>query len=220
MMPTMTRNGALCLAILAMLGARAAEPNERIAEALASARSGSVEQLHHALAVGASVNSRSRVGDSLLLIAIKAERTPYALEILARGADPQLASAAGVTPLMAAAFQGNGTVLRALLERHVALDAVDRVRKTAMVYAAGAGRAEAVGLLLDAGVAVDVRYDAQLTALMWAAGSGDAETVRLLLQRGADPVLTDDRGKTALQIAREGGFATVAALLEQSPARR
>jgi ankyrin repeat protein len=212
----------LSLAFVAAAPARADEEggkerSEHLAQAIASARAGSVDQLHEALAAGASVDSRSRVGDSLLLLAIKGGHGVYALETLARGADPARPNAAGVTPLMAAAFQGDLPVLRALLERHVPLDAEDRVHKTAMVYAAGSGRTEAVSLLLDAGVPVDARYDAQLTALMWAAGSGQEPTVRLLLQRGAHAALADDRGKTALQMAREGGHEAVAALLQERP---
>jgi ankyrin repeat protein len=204
----------LCAAPWAVARAQGSEPNELVARAVASARSGDLAQLQRALEAGASIDTRSRIGDSLLLIAIKGEHTPYALQALTRGADPQRANAAGVTPLMAAAFQGNTVVLRALLDRQVPLDPVDRVQKTAMVYAAGAGRSEAVGLLLDAGVKVDARYDAQLTALMWAAGMGQEQTVRLLLQRGANAALSDDRGKTALQMAREAGHAAVADLLE------
>lgn len=191
-----------------------AEPPQLVADALASARAGDVEQLHRALAAGASIDTRNRIGDSLLLIAIKANHTPYALEALRLGADAQRANSAGVTPLMAACFEGNGTVVPALLAQHVALDPVDRTQKPAMVYAAGAGRAEAVKALLDAGVAVNARYDAQLTALMWAAGMGHPEVVRLLLQRGASIVLQDERGKTAAQMARDAGHPDVAALLE------
>jgi ankyrin repeat protein len=207
------RGIGLCAALLPASLVCAAEPIELINEALVSARSGDIEQLHLALAHGASVNTRSRIGDSLLLVAIKGDQTEYALSVLEAGASPELPNAAGVTPLMAAAFQGNVVVLKSLIARHVALGAIDHLHKPAMVYAAGEGRTEAVAVLLDAGVAVNARYDAQLTALMWAAGNGHADTVRLLLQRGADPTLADDRGKDAAHMAAEGGYTEITNLL-------
>jgi ankyrin repeat protein len=199
----------LCAALLPASLLSAAEPIELINEALVSARSGDIEQLHLALAHGASVNTRSRIGDSLLLVAIKGDQTEYALSVLEAGASPELANAAGVTPLMAAAFQGNVVVLKSLIARHVALGAIDHLHKPAMVYAAGEGRTEVVALLLDAGVAVNAQYD----ALMWAAGNGHGDTVRLLLQRGADATLVDDRGKDAAHMAAEGGYTEITNLL-------
>jgi ankyrin repeat protein len=211
---TRTRALVLCGALMtATATAHAADSLELLGEAIGSARGGDVTQLQLAIQHGASINTRNRVGDTLLVIAIKGEHTEYALRALEAGADPQMANAAGVTPLMAAAFQGDVEVVRALLSRHVALDATDRVQKTAMVYAAGAGRSHVVELLLNAGVPVNARYDAQLTALMWAAGNGFADTTRLLLQRGADPALADDRGKNAVTIAREADHPDIAELL-------
>jgi uncharacterized protein len=205
---------ALCIAVYKPQPALAADSIELVLDAVNSARTGDVSKLQEAIAKGASINSRNRLGDSLLVIAIKNNQVQYALAVLDVGGDPELADAAGVTPLMAAAYYDDLPVLRALLERKVSLTATDRVKKTAMVYAAGSGHSSAVAALLDAGVPVDERYDADLTALMWAAGNGSEETVRLLLSRGANASLKDERGKTALTVAREGNFEAVVKLLE------
>jgi ankyrin repeat protein len=157
------------------------------AELLAAARGGNTERVRVLLEKGAAINSRNRLGDTVLLIAAKNGPLAMAMLALERGADVNQRNLAGISPLMAAAFNGDVQLTRALLDRGADLTPVDRVRKTAAVYAAGNGHTEVLRLLLDHGVAVNQRYDNDLTALMWAAAYGHEPTVRLLLERGADP---------------------------------
>jgi uncharacterized protein len=128
----------------------------------------------------------------------------------------------GVTPLTAAAFNGNEQLVDLLLAEGAATDATDRTGRSAIVYAAAKGFAGIVGALLDHSVAVDARDAHQLTPLMWAAGHtadvparAGLATIELLLARDAAPDLADDRGRTALMIASEAGHAEIAALLLQ-----
>src|SRR5216117_624365 len=104
---------------------------------------------------------------------------------------------------MAAAFEGNVELTRALLARGAALASVDRAKKTAVLYAAGNGHAVVLGLLLEHGVDVNQRYDNDLTALMWAAAYGREAAVKLLLERGAD-------------MAAEGGHRATLELLRKN----
>ena len=139
------------------------------------------------------------------MMSIKAGNKDIANYLLDHGANVNTPNTSKVTPLMAAAYNGDLDMVVKLLAKNADVHAVDQLKKTAIVYAAGNGHAEVVGKLLDHGVEVNARYKNELTALMWAAGSGHAKTVALLLQRGADPDLKDDREKTALQMADEAG---------------
>jgi ankyrin repeat protein len=184
------------------------------ARLLASARAGDQAGVARAIADGASVNARSRVGESALVIALKNDKPALAMDMINAGTDVNLAAANGVTPLMAAAHAGQTDIVRALLAKGADVSAVDRLKKNAMTYAAGQGQTDVVVLLLHAGVDPNAVYAHDLTALMWAAGYGKTETIQALLAAGAKPELRDDRGKTALDIAREQNVAAAVKLLE------
>ncbi len=187
------------------------------ARLLAAARSGDEAGLVRALADGAAVNARNRIGETALVIALKNDQPAMAKRMLDAGVDVNLAAANGVTPLMAAAHSGQTEIVGRLLAGGADVTAVDRLQKTAMTYAAGQGHSDIVLLLLHAGVDANAVLAHQLTALMWAAGYGKTETVQVLLAAGAKAGLKDDRGKTALDIAREGNFPATVKLLETAP---
>ena len=186
------------------------------ARLLAAARAGDDGGLVHALADGAAVNARNRIGETALVIALKNDQPAVAMRMLDAGVDVNLAAVNGVTPLMAASHSGQTEIVRRLLAGGADAAAVDRLQKTAMTYAAGQGRTDVVLLLLKAGVDANAVLAHQLTALMWAAGYGRTETVQALLAAGAKAGLKDDRGKTALDIAREGNFPDTVKLLESA----
>jgi ankyrin repeat protein len=184
------------------------------ARMLAAARAGDQTAVGRALADGASVNARNRVGETALVIALQNDRPALAMDMVKAGTDVNLAAVNGVTPLMAAAHAGQTDIVRVLLAKGADIAAVDRLKKNAMTYAAGQGRTEIVVLLLRAGVDPNAVYAHDLTALMWSAGYGQTTTAQALLAAGAKAELRDDRGKTALDIAREGNFADTVKLLE------
>jgi uncharacterized protein len=186
------------------------------ARLLASARSGDQAGIDRALAEGASANARNRLGETVLLIALKNDRPALARQMIEAGTDINQAAVNGVTPLMAAAHAGQTETFKILLTKGADINAVDRLQKTAMTYAAGQGQTDIVVLLLNAGVDANAVYAHDLTALMWAAGYGKTATVKALLDAGAKPALKDDRGKTALDIAREGKFDETVKLLENT----
>lgn len=105
--------------------------------------------------------------------------------LLHRGVDVHLAAIDGTTPLMAAAFEVHVAIAIRLLDAGADVDALDRMKKNAMIYAAGVGRTSIVALVVDRGIDPDRAYEHDLTALMWAAGYGRTDTVSLLLARGA-----------------------------------
>ncbi len=157
----------------------------------------------------ANLNSRNRLGESLLMMSIKSGKTDIANWLIDQGANVQTPSTAKVTPLMAASFNGDLAMVNRLLEKHADVHAIDQLKKTALVYAAGNGHTDVVERLLKTGIDVNARYPNDLTLLMWAAGQGHAKTVSFLLQVGADQSLTDNRGKTAQDVADEAGHLEV-----------
>jgi uncharacterized protein len=165
---------------------------------------------------GASVNSRNRLGETPLMLWVKAGNAGMVAWLIEKGANVNQDSLNRTTPLMAAAYDGRADLMQMLLAAGAEVDRIDQVFKTAMIYAAAQGHVEAVTLLLADGVDVNRIYAHNLTALMWAAGYGKIECVQLLLARGADPTLKDDRGKTAADIAQEQGYAELAALLKRA----
>lgn len=184
------------------------------ARLVAAARANDAAAVQRALAEGAAVDSRNRLGETALLIALKRDRPDIARTLIDAGADVNKAALNGVTPLMAAAFGGHTDIAALLLERGANVDAVDRLSKNAMTYAAGEGRTEIVRLLLARGIDPNRTYANDLTALMWAAGYGRTATVKALLDAGARAGLRDNRGKTALDIAREQKHEETVRLLE------
>jgi ankyrin repeat protein len=197
---------AMCvLGVAAAAHAQATTNPNLNAQLLVAARQGDLQAVQRALAQGAAVDSRNRLGKTPLLMAAEKGNEPLAALALRAGANVNVASLEGVTPLMAASYGGHAGVAKILL---------DRMHKPAIVYAAGMGRTEVVGLLLERGVPIDAAYEHQLTPLMWAAGQGQEATVRLLLARGAKTDLRDDRGLTAYDIAQQTGQSAVVMLLQ------
>src|SRR3974377_2176237 len=133
-------------------GAQDLSPNPQL---LAGARQGDLAGVTRLLDAGAAVDSRNRIGDTALMIALKNNYTAVARLAVARGADVNLANASKVTPpigagvpgrggpvklangakvppLMAASFSGSADLARLLLEKGADRAPEDRVGKTAM----------------------------------------------------------------------------------------
>lgn len=187
-------------------------------QALAAARSGNAKTFKEFIELGASPNTRNRVGDSLLMTSIKNGQTDIFLLLIERGADVNLANVARVTPLMAAAYYGRPAIARVLIDKKADVNAVDQMQKSAMVYAAGTGQTEIVNMLLKtgptSGITANTVYPNGLTALMWAGTTGHLATVQALLDQGADVNMVDNRGKTASQMAEENSQLDVVKLLK------
>lgn len=187
-------------------------------QALAAARSGNAKTFKATIESGASANTRNRLGDSLLITAIKNDQMDIMMMLIERGADINLANVAQVTPLMTAAFYGRPAMAKILIDKKADVNAVDQMKKSAMVYAAGKGQTEIVEMLLktgpSSGITPNSIYTNGLTALMWAGASGNLATVQALLDRGADASLVDNRGKTVAQMADENSQLDVVKLLK------
>ncbi len=132
-------------------------------------------------------------GTTPLLRAAKAADLPAMRLLLAKGADPKLATRAGITPLMAAAGLGSKEE-----------DSTGRFKTEAEAI-------EAIQLCLDAGVDINAANGQGQTALHAAALKGYDKVVQFLADHGANLEAKDKRGNTPLDEALgkgagSGGF--------------
>jgi len=129
--------------------------------------------------------------------------------------DPRLANARsgdGFTPLHFAAFFGEDSVARLLLEHHADAGAVanNPMQVTPLHSAAAARNLAIVRSLLEHGAPVNARQQKGWTALHAAAQHGDKPMVEVLLKHGANPNAKNDEGRTPDEVAEEKGHIDVA----------
>ena len=131
-----------------------------------------------------------------------------ARELLAEGADPNVAVAGGKTPLMEAVDEPGqffdatrAAVVDALLAGGADVDARDDDGRSALFFA---GRADvaAVELLLAAGADARATAADGTTALHYAAEHNNSDAARALIAAGADPTARTDGGQTPVDFAR------------------
>ena len=129
--------------------------------------------------------------------------------------DPRLANARsgdGFTPLHFAAFFGEDSVARVLLEHHGDAGAVanNPMQVTPLHSAAASRNLAIVRALLEHGAPVNARQQKGWTALHAAAQHGDKPMVEVLLKHGANPNAKNDEGRTPDEVAEEKGHIDVA----------
>src|SRR5262249_36587107 len=154
------------------------------------------------IAEGAAIDARDLNGATALYAAAEAQRPATVAALLSHDADPNLTGRSGVSPLAAAAFQGNDRIGQLLLSRGAHPDHLDATGKGPIGSGAGRGFEPIAPRLLDAGVDPRARYGNDLTALMWAGGHEDGvgaaaavAVVTLLIERGAAIDAADNRGR-------------------------
>ena len=102
------------------------------------------------VAAGAPVNARRKYdGATALLVAVPEGHVPTVNALLAKGANPNLASTTGETPLLVAARDGDAAMVKALLDGKADPNAKDRVGRSALTLARD--YPEVVALLKSAG---------------------------------------------------------------------
>lgn len=117
-------------------------------------------------------------------------------------AQPTLKNNAGIYPLILASQQGRNDVVRFLIERDAALDAIDQYGNNALWAACYAENSDCIDTLIHAGVDINHQNSASgATALMFAASSGREKVVEQLLAANADPNLKTHDDFTALDLA-------------------
>jgi len=208
------------------------------ADVIEAIEAGNAEQLKALLAADRSLGSaRDATGVSALMQALYRQRKDMA-ELLRRARpeldifeaaslgradlvedmvtrDPRMAferSADGFTALHFAAFFGEDSVARVLLEHHADAGAVaNNPMQVQPLHSAAASRNLAIArALLEHGAPVNARQQKGWTALHAAAQHGDKPMVELLLKHGANPNAKNDDGRTPDEVADEKGHLEIA----------
>jgi ankyrin repeat protein len=115
--------------------------------------------------------------------------------------------------LFPAASAGCEDIVRDLLDHGVAIDARDRLGRTALALAAKGGRERIAELLIDRGAAIDARAISGATPLFFAAEADHLSVAKVLLARGADVRPPGAGGLTPLMAASFNGNADLVELL-------
>lgn len=220
---------------------KGADPNETIVvghppkipgvtPAMFAAKAGNVDCLAALLEAGAKIDAVNELGESALHYGVN---HPVVVSLLIEhGADIDLRTKSGRTPLVLAARIGRIQSIDELLQAGAQVDGPfspiaeaagaghvetlqaildyrsldDGTREShlseAILAAAARGHGDCIQVLLAAGVRVDSRGVSGETALMRASESAPAPVVQMLLKAGADPMLTDKMGLSALDYAR------------------
>ncbi|HYP09421.1 MAG TPA: ankyrin repeat domain-containing protein, partial [Bryobacteraceae bacterium] len=145
---------------------------------------GNAPQMMLLLEAGAHVNSQNKFQATALIWADgDAVKSRLLIE---HGADVNVRTQQGRTPLMAAAKRnGNADLVRLLLEKGAD---VKSPGDTTLIPAAQSGDVEIIRLLIQAGANVNCTGSRMGdTPLMYAAASENVEATRLLLTKGANP---------------------------------
>ncbi len=116
-----------------------------------------------------------------------------------------------LTPLMAAARDGNLQGVKRLIAGGTPLDAADSRQRTALMWASRNGHAGIAQALMAAGASVNLKDIGGMTALMLAAQGLHADCIKSLILGGADLKAKDNEGRTALDMAlAQGGISSAA----------
>ncbi|HLK59180.1 MAG TPA: ankyrin repeat domain-containing protein [Chthonomonadaceae bacterium] len=134
--------------------------------------------------------------NALLFQAVVLQDREIVRTLLKAGANVQIRSMNGQTPLMWAAQRGDPDIVRALLAAGADPNATDHFTHTALKAAIQFGHPDLYPLLQEYGAKLD---------LCDAASIGDVAAIRRLVQQGADVNRADREGNTPLMLAAERG---------------
>ena len=165
----------------------------------------------------ADVNKQDREQRTALINAVLNNRADCVIVLMEYGADPNLYSKSGWTPLYIAANKGYTEIAKTLLFQYgsnspmkgtsyhalnVDMAIQNTVGGTVLMVACMQGHYEIVKCLLESGADVNVKDKQNWTALMKAADKGHVELVKLLLAYGADVLAADNVRLQLLLIRR------------------
>lgn len=172
----------------------------------AAADSGHTKTITVLLDHGASINDVDVQGRTALYLAVSKGHLNAALELLARGADPNFGPE-GSSPLSVAVGNTQSDIVDSLLNHHANANPPDGMP---LITAASKGNTRIAELLLQKGAEVNAQHpDSKTTALHAAAANGNLHMVQLLILKQAKPDLRNQFNETALELAINGGFDSV-----------
>jgi ankyrin len=163
------------------------------------------------------VDTQDRYGEAALHHAAGNGHEGMVAFLLSKGANANIRSDEGLTPLMQALIAGHVGVARLLLEHMGGKDVntQDLHSKTALFHAAGNGYEDMVAFLLSKDANATIASDEGLTPLMEVSIEGHVGVARLLLEHmgGQGSDTTDNAGMTALHHAALQGHDDMVSVL-------
>eukprot|EP01031_Cornospumella_fuschlensis_P028574 gene28574-34495_t len=180
--------------------------------------------------------------ETLLTYCIRFQHTPTTVQrLLHCGADPNIQSRRGITPISVAAHKGSVEIVQMLIDKGATVNAVNTSGSTALIQAAHFGHLPVVELLLIHEANADfcnskgkasarqIQYCLFLivihtcisvgtTALMRASQEGHADIARVLLRHNVDVNRKNLEGMNALMLASQRGHGDLVELLIQHKA--
>ena len=165
---------------------------------------------------GVDVNTVDREGNSLLIQSIRRNIPDFFDYLLQHRARLNTRNRNGETALSIAAFMGNLTYVRRLVEAGAE---VNFFGWPPLSYAAFNGHITIVDYLLKHGAEINATTESGSTALFFAARFGHLEVVKLLLANNADPSISNENGDTAVDWAMMARNTDIEKLLRAAGGR-
>lgn len=144
------------------------------------ARFGAVGVMERGYIEGLSVNTRTRNGDPVIIIAAEAGQLDAVRYLIYRGARIEERGAKGRTALSVAATRGDVDIIAALLKAGADIDRTGIRKEVPIITAAREGHVAAVKLLIEKGAYLDDTDLTGRTALDWARQGRNPRIVQLL----------------------------------------
>ena len=202
----MTKTFATFGIVVLAVALQAAQLDTPVADA---ARDGNRALVRAALGKGADVNAAQ--GDGMTALhwaAINGDAELTQILVRAGASVNATTRIAGATPMLLAAENGHGAIVRALLNAGADAKTADLSGTTALMLAAAAGDADAIRALLQHGAQLEARDRAmERTALMFAAGNNRPAAIAALAAAGA-------------RVSEASKVVDLAELSQGGPARR
>ena len=167
-----------------------------------------------AIVVSVAASSIALAAEATLLDAAERGDRSAALQLLAKGANPNAPGPDGTTAIMWAAANDDLELVRELIKAGANVTLKNHFGTSALTEAAIIGSAPLIHALLEAGADPNTRNPEGETPLMAAARSGRVEAARRLLEAGADVNAKEDwGGQSALMWAAAQGQAEMVKFL-------
>lgn len=181
---------------------------------LDSVEKGDYEDVYNFVQKGVDVNAKKFNTQTALSLATDGEVTKLLLKY---GADPNLTTSDGQTPLMFA----NAEQAELLLEHGADIDKSDDNGWTAIMWASLTGKSDTVRVLIENGAKIENEKEYGTSALILAAQASSNELLisKMLVNAGAKISKREYSGKSAIDYAREAGKNELVRYLEAELAK-
>jgi ankyrin repeat protein len=184
-------------------------------QALQAAEAGNATAVAGLLDRGVDPNTADKEGNTLLMLASRAQSVPLVKLLISRKAAVDARNAHGDTALMMAALGGFVDVARILIGAGAS---VNRPGWSALHYGTFATNDAIVRLVLERGADKDALAPNGYSALMLAVRNGNLAAARTLLYADVDVSVEGPRGETAMKLAAARGEREMVDLLKRAGA--